>query len=603
MSSETTSSTSNPTLAIAATPATPDLSDTGDSIALAVTPSAATPVVSAPHGSLREMEEAKGSMRQVPETEGKGLMIRAEGRHYNLSLTKEQQAKHDQLNNELLTFAGLNPAQAAKATINVTRGWVEIDGQIIAYLNENPKSESAKKLYEMRQLYHEVLGQGYSDMIWHEYAPGDRASTKDPLPYQQMKIIDPDKKLKFPEDQLTQPQLREFHLGKKLQKGLLDVFEKQKNQVRPSTEADSRRAQLGRLHHQYEELNELAMRYYAAHPVPDFSDAKKYPDAQSKFDAIQNAREEAVAFLSPLLKTLDSRIPGILKAKHSDDPEVQKALKAFALELALSACTTRRDYDQLCCAFRTFENTETQPCKTTPELFLMRLSHLAALNGNTDAFIDEQFEIAFSGLTHQEDKDEIRNQLTQLIKTTQEELNDATLQKLATGTDKPQNVTAYHTRIDQLEVLKKQNKITQSLRELAADLQAKRSDLTPTATRLERAARNLDRQVETPLKNARPEKELFKPFADAILGVPGATTRDTKEALVTALLEQLKALEEHSNQDHLRPFTNRLTHIINEQTALGEYLAEISGDSPALQRWGRKINPWHKPTDISSIGQ
>ncbi len=578
-------------IGMAATPAA-DPSGLGGAIGVSVTEAALPSQV---NGGLKQLDPSTGSMKQVPETGKRGFWILSEGRRYRIPLTDAQQKKYEELEKELLK--GSSPEETAKATLNFTRGWLEIDGRIIKYLNEDPNSDSAKQLCEMRMLYHDALGQSYSDVLWHEYAPGDRASTKDPNPFQQMKTFDPDKKLKFPDDKLTKPQLREFHFAKKLQKGISDLLEKQSDQVKPSTTADSRKKQIGRLKDQYDNLNELVMRYYAAHPVPVFSDKTT---GQEKFDAIQKYRDEAVAFLEPLVKTLDSWVPGAIKKKHSDDPEVQKALKAFALEIALSACTTRREYDQMCTVFRTFENTETHPCKTTPELFIMRLSHAAAMGEDVSGFIEDNFDLAFGGLTHQEDRDDILAGVAALVVKTNEALDDAKLVALANGGAKDA-VTAYNTRVEQLDIVKKQNTITKALRDVVKDLGGKRADLAATASRLERVAGRLDRDVEKPLEEAHSKREEFKPFADVILGKPGKASRDTAGAIVTDLAEQVKALEEQADQTNLRPIINRLKAIIQDETALGEYIAEISGDSPALQRWGNKLNPWHKARELGPI--
>lgn len=516
-------------------------------------------LMSGASGSLQASPPVIGSMNLDPEPKELSLSIENGGRGLKIGFkTDDQKTKHADLHKKLT-------ASHPRASINVSRGYLMENGQIVKYLNQDIESEEGKLLFEMRQLYHEALGQRYSDMNWPVYKANDRAASNDPAPFQKRAQSDALKKMKFEADSIPKVErAKEYYANQMLQKGISDALDKQMESIdtRISLDNQSRKNQLQRVKDQFEKkLDKLIMSYHAAFPPPDLSPTPPL-SRQQKIDALGTYKAQIKNYLEEQVKKNDKRLPiPLVNPSDLSESGLEQSIEETAKEMALTACLTREDYDFGCLALNT------EPKKTSPEFFIMRLgAHIA--NGKTDLeiedFINAQFSISFGDLSHEEDKDAIRKSLGDLARQIRGDLTDEALNKAP-------KVETYNQRIVQLDIVKKQRILAAEQKKLNQEIKA--NGPTPAILPFERVASLQERLADSLKALKTPSDEDYRTHSIARI-----------ETILKNQETVMKTLEAMPGNAQSRSFISRQKDLLNRQQAFLEFIKD-KGVSHPIKRW------------------
>lgn len=532
-------------------------------VGLAAVPSA---VAHPGSGSASYVDPVSGSMVHDPEEKEPGLFVQSGGVAVRIPFTPAQKTAHTNLHAALTTG---HP----NASVNLSRGFLVENGQIVKYLDQDPNSADGKALKEMRQFYHEVLGQDFSDTNWAVFREHDRAAEGDSEPFAKRKESEVLKKVKIEASHCPDKnRAREFHAFKKLHKGIVDILDRQAESVdtRIAIQNEARKKQIHRMKEQFENLDEVVMGFHAAFPPPDL-DGKTL---QQKIDALNEYKQRAAQFLNDAIDRIQNDKNAVKRLLSSERSEhgLNESIDQMAKEMALMACVTRQDYDLGCIAF------EVRHTKTTPELFVARLSALiadpATSNGEIDQFIDEQIKIAFNSLS-EDDRGEVYGKIAILVVDIQDELDDPRLHAAADAEE-------YSRRIEHLDIADKQQALANAQRKLGASLIAIRPAFGALQTRINALA---DRQatLTQDLKN--------------LANASGDLLRTKKTELETIEREQaaiLADLESAPNPGELRRLISTQKDLIERQKAYRAYIEDKDVSH---------INPWHKKPELASVTQ
>lgn len=323
--------------------------------------------------------------------------------------TDDQADRHRDLHMQLV--AGFPPG----TLINLKAGTLVLNGETIAFLHEHRTAKDL--LHQMRCLYHEVLGQTYSDMNWDYYIADDRAPFNAPPAFQQLNQGKLLQQIKFESaDEQTalarlapneqQKARARYHIGNRL---LLDVpafLDTHQTTVSAlnTLESQSRAAQLRKTADHFEKTRSPCRRalieFAAFNPL-----ALTGPTANRQ-KQLDTQHQTALTYL----QTATGRVAGTVFNRKED----AQLMDQLAKEMALISCTTPEDYELGCLLFGVDKT------QTSPELFLIGLAEvIRANNDKTDTteiqeYIDRGMKLCFPHLNHPEDRAAMAQELLRI---------------------------------------------------------------------------------------------------------------------------------------------------------------------------------------------
>jgi hypothetical protein len=478
-----------------------------------------------PTADMIPLPNPSATLTHEPLTYEKGFLIRGpDGMSYHVEFKNDAQKKrHDELRAILVQ-------DKPEATINLSRGYLEKEGQIFCYFQDDPQLKRA--LDDLRHLYHEVLGQKYSSASWHTYAPHDRASREDAQPFQKREQSPVLKKIEFQSSDLTKPDhLREYQISQKLRKEITAHIGKLADDVdtRISLDAQSRKQQLKAAQERFEKTDALITDFHAANHPPGLPYG-------NEVQTLLAYRNQARDYLKRSVEKNQDKKWNQLFNKDHDEPGLQESIDQLSAEMALMLCKPRFEFDWGCMALKV------KPYRSTPELFIAQLSEVIAQKGKVDEYIDQNFSLYFD-FTHEDDRIALKEYITgKLVPQINKELDDPQL--LA---EEGKDTVTYQNRIERLAEVNKQDEIIKAYDDLLGE-------------------RPLTEAMQKLADTFHPDLENIKTSMDQ------SSTEEIIEKMQQAVAKQNKALNQIKQDNDLRRFAPNLEALIERQQQFIYYL-------------------------------